>query len=142
MVEESKKQILIVEDFEALARALRTLLELSGFEVHTEGSGHSALSYAAEHHPDLVILDLGLPDINGYQVCRALRKQYHASVVPVVMLTARDQPVDQLRGFGHGADAYLTKPCEPEELLKAVSRLLGREEASEESADGSAFPDD
>ena len=119
-----KGQILVVEDDTGLATFLRALLESGGFEVHTEECGTPALHYAAEHRPQLVVLDLRLPDIDGYQVCQQLRKLYHPSLVPVVMLTGMSQPVDQLRGFAHGADAYLTKPCEPDELLRTVGRLL------------------
>jgi len=131
MEPDARKRVLLVEDFTALANALKAFLESSGFEVHTEASGKAAIDYATLYHPDLVVLDLRLPDITGYQVCRALRQQYHTSVMPIIMLTAMDQPVDQLRGFGHGADAYLTKPCEPTELLTTISRLLGQEDSAD-----------
>ena len=115
------KRILVVEDEEALSRLMKWQLESSGFEGRTETHGGEALNYAAEHRPDLVILDLRLPDIHGYEVCRQL---YNPWVVPVLMLTALDRPIDQLRGFAYGADAYLTKPYEETELLKTVNILL------------------
>ena len=121
----SRKSILVVEDEEALARFLRWELESAGFDVQTETCGRGALDYAAEHRPDLVILDLRLPDIHGYQVCRELRRLYHPWAVPVLMLTAMDKPIDQLRGFAYGADAYMTKPYEPAELFKTISLLMG-----------------
>lgn len=121
----ARKSILVVEDEEALARFLRWELESAGFDVQTETSGRGALNYAAERRPDLVILDLRLPDIHGYQVCRELRRLYHPWVVPVLMLTAMDKPIDQLRGFAYGADAYMTKPYEPAELFKTISLLMG-----------------
>lgn len=121
----ARKSILVVEDEETLARFLRWELESAGFEVHTETLGREALKYAAERRPDLVILDLQLPDLHGYQVCRELRRLYHPWVVPVLILTAMDRPIDQLRGFAYGADAYLTKPYEPSELFKTISLLLG-----------------
>ena len=127
MVEAEKKSILVVEDDPSLALVLRRRLEASGFQVATVSSGAEALSDAAEHRPDLVILDLRLPDIHGYQVCRELRKLYHAWTMPILMLTGMDRPIDQLRGFAFGADAYLTKPCEPQELLKTIELLLGQE---------------
>ena len=122
-----RKQILIVEDEEALARYLKWELESAGFEAQTALLGKAGLQYAAEHQVDLVILDLRLPDIHGYQVAQELRKLYHPWAVPILMLTALDQPIDQLRGFAHGAEAYLTKPCESIELLKTVGLLLGEQ---------------
>ena len=122
-----RKQILVVEDEEALARYLKWELESVGFEAQTVLLGKAGLQYAAEHQVDLVILDLRLPDIHGYQVAQELRKLYHPWAVPILMLTAMDQPIDQLRGFAHGAEAYLTKPCESSELLKTVGLLLGEQ---------------
>ena len=117
--------ILIVEDDADMAEVLKTRLRSVGFEVHTEGQGKEALSYASEHQPDLVILDLKLPDMSGYEVCKGLRKLYDAWTPPVLMLTGMSEPVDKLRGFAYGADAYLTKPFEAAELIKAIALLLG-----------------
>ena len=117
-----RKRILVIEDDELLANSLKRLLELEGFEVHTQTSGTTALTQAAERPPDLVVLDLKLPDLSGYEVCRELRKLFHSWVVPVVMLTGMDRPIDQLRGFAYGADAYLTKPCALE--VKRTRMLL------------------
>lgn len=125
MAETTRRQILLVEDDRALADTTKRVLELEGFEVAIESTGMAALARAAEARPDLVILDLRLPDIHGYQVCKELRKLYHYWVVPILMLTAMDQPIDQLRGFAYGADAYLTKPCDAKELLKTIHLLLG-----------------
>ena len=119
-----REQILVVEDDPTLAKMIQLRLELVGLKVQTLGKGAEALKVAAEHRPDLVILDLRLPDINGYHVCRELRKLYHSWDVPIVMLTGMTQPIDQVRGFAHGADAYLTKPYEPSELLQVVTTLL------------------
>ncbi len=120
-----RKRVLIVEDDEPLAHLLQLKLESEGFDVWTETRGTTALSYAAEHPLDLVILDLKLPDINGYEVAKELRKLYHPWVLPLLMLTGMDKPADQLRGFAHGADAYLTKPYEPDELSRTIALLLG-----------------
>ena len=119
-----RKKILLVEDDEALAKLTKWNLELAGFVVQTETSGAGALRHTAEHQPDLVILDLQLPDINGLQVARELRRLHRPWLVPVVMLTGLDKPIDQLRGFAHGADAYLTKPCDAHELLTTIALLL------------------
>ena len=125
MMTSARKHVLIVEDEESLARMIGWQLESAGYEVRTEVRGKDGLAYAAEHRPDLVILDLRLPDLHGYDVCRELRKLYNPWAVPILMLTAMDKPIDQLRGFAYGADAYLTKPYEENELLKTVTLLLG-----------------
>ena len=127
--------ILVVEDDAKITQVLRQALEAHGHAVRTVSSGALALRDLARERPDLVILDLKLPDINGYQVCHLLRKLYHPSAVPVLMLTGMDQPIDQLRGFAHGADAYMTKPFLLAELLETVSTLLGKVEEP-----GSSFP--
>ncbi len=121
-----QNKILIIEDEDGMAQLLKERLESVGYEVHTEASGKSGLSYAVEYRPNLVILDLKLPDMGGYDVCRELRRLSSPWEIPVLMLTAMGQPIDQLRGFAHGADAYLTKPFEPTELLKTVALLLGQ----------------
>lgn len=126
----AQDRILVVEDDEKIAHLLTQALEQQGHAVHAVSSGALALNDVARERPNLVILDLKLPDINGYQVCHVLRKLYHPSVVPVLMLTGMDQPIDQLRGFAHGADAYMTKPFVLAELLKTVSTLLGEAAAS------------
>ncbi len=118
------KRILVVEDDTDAAFMLKTRLESVGYRVRTAASGKAALSRAAEETPDLVILDLMLPDISGYEVCRQLHRLSHPWQIPVLMLTGMDQPVDQLRGFAFGAAAYLTKPFDSGELLKTVDLLL------------------
>lgn len=125
MPEERCESILIVEDDAGVASVLRRRLELFGFRVHTETTGRTALSYAAEHQPGLVLLDLRLPDIGGYEVCKELRRLYNRWQLPIVMVTGMDKPVDQLRGFACGADAYLTKPFELGEVVRTVELLLG-----------------
>lgn len=122
------KQILIVEDEEVLAKDIQRRLEAVGFDAHAELLGQAALQYVVDHRVDLVILDVNLPDLNGYQVARQVRKLYHPWAVPILMLTINDKPIDQLRGFAHGADAYLTKPFHAEELVKTVVTLCGEAE--------------
>ena len=124
--ENTRRRILIVEDEAALAKLVKWQLESAGYEVHTEADGRGGLTYAAEHQPDLVVLDLRLPDISGYEVCRELRKLSTPWALPILMLTAMDKPVDELRGFAHGADAYLTKPFDSDELRRTVTLLLGQ----------------
>ena len=120
-----QKRILVVEDDEPLAQLLKLKLESEGFMVHAVTRGMAALNYAADQPIDLVILDLKLPDVSGYEVAKELRKLYHPWVLPLLMLTGLEKPADQLRGFAHGADAYLTKPYEPDELMKTIALLLG-----------------
>ena len=119
-----QERILVVEDEVDIAFVLKVRLEAAGYEVHTEGYGATALSYATEHQPDLVILDVKLPDVDGFEVCQQLRVLYPRSDVAVLMFTGLEATCDQLRGFANGADAYLTKRCEPVELLKTVEELL------------------
>lgn len=121
---QTSRKILVVEDEEPLARFLKWELESAGFQVQTALRGKEGLRCAAEQRPDLVVLDLRLPDMHGYDVCRELRRLYHPWALPVLMLTAMDRPIDQLRGFAFGADAYLVKPYEPTELLQAIETLL------------------
>ena len=120
-----RERIVVIEDDRELARILRVLLEWAGYQVHTEHTGAEGLAYLAHTESDLILLDLRLPDMNGYEVCRRLRHVGHRWPLPVVMLTGMDKPIDQLRGFAYGADVYLTKPCDMNELLKAVKHLLG-----------------
>ena len=122
---ELRRKILVVEDEEKLARLLEQELTSAGYDVHVELRGQAALQHAAERQPDLVILDLRLPDLSGYQVCKELRRLYSSWAVPVLMLTAMDMPIDQLRGFATGADAYMVKPFEFQDLLETVALLLG-----------------
>jgi len=119
------ERILLVEDDERMVKLLRALLELSEFQIFVASSGDAAVNRAMEIQPNLVILDLLLPDMSGYEVCRRLRRSFQPWTLPILMLTGLDQPVDQLRGFAFGADAYLTKPTRPEELIKTVKLLLG-----------------
>jgi len=124
----ARARILVVEDEEALARLVQSHLERAGYEVRTEGKGKSAIAFAAEHWPDLVVLDLMLPDMSGYEVCVELRRLYRPWILPVVMLTALNQPKDKLLGFSHGADAYLTKPAATSELVSTIAEMLSRVE--------------
>ena len=128
MADRTRRRILIVEDDTALARVLRVLLESVGYEVETAACGITGLACVADSPPDLVILDIALPDINGLEVCRRLRQVTNPWSLPILMLTGLDRPADQLRGYAHGGDAYLTKPCEPSDLLNTIAMLLGEPE--------------
>jgi two-component system OmpR family response regulator len=120
--EAGKRHILIVEDEEHLAVGIKYNLEAEGYRVTTTGDGASALDLLEEEEVSLVILDLMLPGMSGYSVCEKLRAMNLD--VPVLMLSARTLPEDRARGFDVGADQYLTKPFDLEELLSRVRRLL------------------
>lgn len=123
------RNILVVEDEPDIALLLRTRLESSGYAVRVAEDGKTALDQAQRSRPDLVILDLRLPDVDGLVVSEQLRKLYHEWSVPILMLTARDMDSDRLHGFGAGADAYLTKPYDASDLLDTVEHLLRDAEA-------------
>ena len=120
---EQGERILVVDDDPLMVRLVRANLEKAGFRVRSAVDGEAALDAVVEDPPDLVILDLMLPRLDGYEVCRRIRE---LSLVPVVMLTARGEQVDKLRGFEMGADDYLTKPFAPAELLARVRAVLRR----------------
>ena len=117
------KEILLVEDEKTLARALKFNLEKEGFRVKIAFDGEEALSVISGMEPDLVILDLMLPKIDGYEVCRSIRR---SSNVPIIMLTARDEDIDKILGLELGADDYMTKPFNVRELLARIKAIMRR----------------
>lgn len=116
-------RILIVDDDELIADSLSYSLKLEGYETHSVGLGAQALDALSAFAPDVVVLDLNLPDINGMEVCRQMRIR---SSIPVIMLTARDDEIDRVMGLEIGADDYLTKPFAFRELLARIRALLRR----------------
>jgi len=119
-------RILLVEDEPALIRALRINLRARNYEVDTASAGRAALAVAARHPPDAVILDLGLPDVDGIEVIRELR---HWSRAPVIVLSGRAGPGDKIGALDAGADDYVTKPFSMEELLARLRAVLRREDS-------------
>src|SRR6476660_10171071 len=117
------KRLLVVEDEMQIARTLRDYLEVAGYKVTVVGDGGAALASARGERPDLVVLDLGLPTIDGLDVARELRR---TSTVPIVMLTARGEEADRIVGLELGADDYLVKPFSPKELVARVRAVLRR----------------
>jgi DNA-binding response OmpR family regulator len=124
--------ILVVDDEPKIAQLARDYLEHAGFAVLTAADGASALHAARTRHPDLVVLDLGLPGLDGLDVIRALRS---AGSTPIVVVTARDTELDKLLGLELGADDYVTKPFSPRELVARVRAVLRRSERASEPAD-------
>ena len=118
------RTILLVEDDPALALGLRDTLEFEGFRVLHAERGADGLSLAEQQKPDCIILDLMLPDMNGYQICERLRTADAA--VPIIMLTARGQEADKIRGLDAGADDYMTKPFSVGELIARLRALFRR----------------
>lgn len=121
--EQTGGRVLIVEDDTDIADVLRRSLRNEGYEVRTSGDGVEALDIAAGFMPDLVVLDLGLPGMDGVEVCRRLRSD---GDVPILMLTARAETEDRVEGLDSGADDYLVKPFERQELLARIRALLRR----------------
>ena len=116
-------RILLVDDEVAIQRAVGPLLRSRGYDVEVAGTGRDALTIVNERRPDLIVLDLGLPDIEGTEVCRRVRAQ---SAIPIVVLSARDAEVDKVNALDLGADDYVTKPFGPEELLARIRVALRR----------------
>jgi DNA-binding response OmpR family regulator len=117
------KTILIVEDDENTSSLIALYLEREGFSAVTAGDGEMALALAGRHRPELVILDLMIPKVDGWEVCRRLRQ---TSEVPVIMLTARGEEIDRVAGLTLGADDYVVKPFSPRELVARVKAVLRR----------------
>ncbi len=118
-----KKRILAVDDVRETLMALRIRLEHAGYEVMTATDGEMGLKMARDLHPDLIILDVMLPKIDGFSVCRLLKFDEEYENIPIIMLTARGQESDMQIGQEVGADVYLTKPYNSEELLGHIKRL-------------------
>jgi two-component system phosphate regulon response regulator PhoB len=121
-----KPLVLIVEDEAALVTLLRYNMEREGLRVVSAGDGDEALLLAAEEKPDLILLDWMLPQTSGIEVCRQLRRKPETRGVPILMLTARGEEADLVRGLDSGADDYMIKPFSPAELVARVRALLRR----------------
>jgi DNA-binding response OmpR family regulator len=118
--------ILVVDDEAGITDFVAYNLEQAGFRANVESTGKGALASTQKEVPDLVVLDLMLPDINGFEVCKALRAREATSRIPIIMLTARDDEVDKVVGLEIGADDYVTKPFSPRELVARIGAVLRR----------------
>jgi len=126
-------RILLVDDEISIQRTMAPLLRSRGYEVLVAGTAREALASADSDHPDLIILDLGLPDIDGIEVCRRMRAR---ASTPILVLSARNAEKDKVRALDEGADDYVTKPFSPEELLARVRAALRRTTAGDASETG------
>ena|SRR3989338_2294085 len=118
------KKILLVDDEKDLVSTLRTLLEAKGYEVISATDGLEGLEKAKKEKPNLILLDVMMPNLNGYQVCRALKKDPNFKHIPIVMLTAKAQESDKFWGIESGADDYVTKPFDSLNLLEKIKNNL------------------
>ena len=128
------KKILIIEDEESIAELEKDYLELSGFEVEIDNDGESGLMKALQGEYDLFVLDLMLPGVDGFEICRKVREVKNT---PIIMVSAKKEDIDKIRGLGLGADDYITKPFSPSEMVARVKAHLARYER----LIGSGMPD-
>ncbi len=129
----SAELILLVDDEPSITELARMYLERDGFRIQEASDGESALEAAVKHKPALIVLDVMLPKVDGFDVCRRMRLA--GNDVPIIMLTARDEDIDKILGLELGADDYLTKPFNPRELVARVKAILRRSESKKDSDD-------
>lgn len=127
-------RILLVDDELSIQRTLAPLLRSRGYDVDIAGTGADAMKIAAQHPPDLIVLDLGLPDVEGSEVCRRIRV---SAAMPIIILSARGHEADKVAALDLGADDYVTKPFGPEELLARIRVWLRRVQADDRGETGS-----
>lgn len=118
-----KRRVLVVDDDDLTLEILGTILDLEDFEVQTVRDGAGALAAIADAPPDVVVLDVMMPDIDGLEVCRRIRADERTRDLPIVLLTARDQAEDRREGLAAGADAYVTKPFSPLKLIETITQI-------------------
>lgn len=132
-----KQVIMVVDDDENIAQLVRLYLEKEGFEVVSFSRGDSALTAFKSNPPALLLLDIMLPGMDGWQVCRAIRQ---ISSIPIIMLSAKDEIFDKVLGLELGADDYITKPFDPKELIARVKAVLRRGQPEQQDNDMLSFP--
>ena len=122
----AEARVLVVDDEESIVQLLCTALRYEGFATESAASGREALSAAAAFRPDLVLLDVMLPDVSGLEVCRRVRRDEATAQLPILMLTAKGEEMDRVVGFEVGADDYVSKPFSPRELVLRIEAILRR----------------
>jgi len=136
-----RSKILVVDDEPEAVELVEFNLKQSGFSVTTAGDGAEALNKARAARPDLIVLDLMLPEISGLEVCKMLRRDPVTSTLPIIMLTAKAAEIDRVLGLELGADDYITKPFSPRELVLRIQKLLQRGQAVADSQETLRFGD-
>lgn len=121
---ESAKRILLVDDDASMVKVFSKYLEVEGFQVEVATDGQDAIDKVKQRHPDLIVLDIMLPKLNGYEVCAKLKRDDETKHIPVIMFTAKGAPQEHFVGLMFGADAYLSKSAERKELIDQVKDLL------------------
>src|SRR5262249_5226841 len=119
-------KILVVDDEEHIVMILKDSLEFSGFQVVTALDGVEALEMAKKEHPELIVLDIGMPRLDGWEVCRRLKSSEETKGIPIIILTAYAQTSDQKKGAQLGADRFITKPCDLTYLVEEINTLLSK----------------
>lgn len=116
-------RVLIVDDAEADRSHLKTIVTAAGYHVRTASSGRDGLTQAVNEHPDLIFLDILMPDMDGFSLCRGLRANDATRAIPVVIVSSKNQKADRIWALEQGAAGYVTKPYTPEEILEQIRRL-------------------
>lgn len=124
-----RKRILVVDDEIYIVHILEFSLTMEGYTVLTASDGEEALRMIEQEDPDLVVLDIMMPKLDGYEVCRRVRQSEQSSNLPVILLSAKGRPVDREAGLAAGADDYIAKPFSPRKLLEKIRELLSRQES-------------
>ncbi|MGH7726247.1 MAG: response regulator [Candidatus Eiseniibacteriota bacterium] len=122
----AKGRILVVDDEIYIVHILDFSLGMEGYEVVTALDGEQALERVAEQKPDLIVLDIMMPKLDGYETCKALKSQPETKDIPIILLSAKGRNVDQKTGFEVGADDYITKPFSPRKLVERINAILGQ----------------
>lgn len=126
-MEESKIKVLVAEDEQDIGRLVKFTLERNGYDVTLVTNGQEAVDWTMANSPDLILLDVNMPVMNGYDACRAIKNTDRYKEVPIVILSARAQKTEIAEGFDSGADDYICKPFTPRELADKVNSILGKE---------------
>ena len=119
-----RNTLMLVDDDASSREGYEAYLSAKGFHVHAFGGGVDALACAASLQPDLVVLDLGLPDVDGWEVARRLKRDAHTKDIPIIAFSGRSMKHEQISALRAGCDIHLTKPCPPDHLLVAIDKLL------------------
>lgn len=134
------KRLMLVDDDKNAREGYQIYLSAKGFRVHAFEGGADALAFAASESPDLIVLDLGLPDVDGWEVARRLKSGAQTKDIPIIAFSGRSLHHEQISALRAGCDVHLTKPCPPDRLLDAIQKLLGQTEARRGHADAARDP--